>query len=461
MLKQVMIARSRVVVPRFSQFLRVQTIRSITQNGQTYPDEISLDGKTYKTDEWTNVPSYILDLTQRRLHQNPDHPIGILRDLVEQNMKGMGYTFYNDFKPGVTTYQNFDVLGFPQDHVGRSRSDTYYINKDNLLRTHTSAHEHECFRECKTPGYIISADVYRKDEIDRTHYPAFHQMEGARLWSKNSGNLEEIIAKDIEDIPKTNIIVEDPFRENCFSAENPKQDYMTDKEVQLVSTHLKKTVEYLVNQVFEAARKSAKLAGSTEPYLNEPLKIRWVEAYFPWTAPSWEIEVWWKGEWLECCGSGLVRQQVLLNAGLGEDKLGWAFGIGLDRIAMLLFGIPDIRLFWSLDERFSKQFTNGHISTFVPYSKYPGIKRDISFWLPKGVSLHDNEVMEVVRSHAGDLTESVVNIDEFIHPKTGKKSQTYRLNYQSMDRNLTNVHINELHSRVEEDLKKFFDVEIR
>lgn len=435
-------------------------IRSASQL-QKYPDEIPLDGKTYKTDEWTNIPPFILELTKRQLHQNPNHPIGILRELIERNFQNMGYTFYNDFKPGVTKYQNFDVLGFPEDHPGRSKSDTYYLNKENLLRTHTSAHENQCFQECTTPGYIITADVYRKDEIDRTHYPAFHQMEGARLWSKDDVNVEEKILADIELIPKTNIIVEDPFREKPININNVKQDCMTERQAVLLSVHLKKTIEYLVNQVFESARESAKLAGSTEPYLNEPLKVRWVEAYFPWTSPSWEIEVWWKGEWLECCGCGLVQQQVLLNSGLRHDKIGWAFGIGIDRIAMLLFGIPDIRLFWTLDERFSQQFQQGKIATFVPYSKYPGITRDISFWLPGDSLLHANDVMEFVRTHAGDLAESVVNIDEFIHPKTGRKSQCYRINYQSMDRSLTREEINKIHGRVEGDLIKYFSIEIR
>ena len=90
---------------------------------------------------------------------------------------------------------------------------TYYLNRDHLLRTHTSAHEQQCFTECKTPGYLISADVYRKDEIDRTHYPAFHQLEGARVWDRNDPNLLENIRKDIDEIPKTDIIVEDEFRE--------------------------------------------------------------------------------------------------------------------------------------------------------------------------------------------------------------------------------------------------------
>lgn len=441
--------------------LTITRFQAYSQRNQKYPEQIELDGKSYKTDEWTNIPQFILELTKRQLHQNPNHPIGILRDLIEENFKGMGYEFYYDFKPTVTTYQNFDVLGFPQDHPGRSKSDTYYLNKEHLLRTHTSAHEHECFQQSKTPGYFITADVYRKDEVDRTHYPAFHQMEGARLWSQNTPNVEEQIKRDIESIPKTNIIVEDPFRDQPFNLENPKQEYMTDEQCRLTSIHLKKTLEYLVNQVFEKARESAKLAGSTEEYLNEPLKVRWVEAYFPWTTPSWEIEVWWKGEWLECCGCGLVKQQVLTNAELENDKFGWAFGVGLDRIAMLLFGIPDIRLFWTLDERFANQFQKGKISTFQPYSKFPGIKRDCSFWLADESPLHVNDVMEIVRQHGGDLVENVVNIDEFIHPKTGRKSQCYRINYQSMDRNLTNDEINAIHQKVEDDLVKYFQVEIR
>ena len=426
-----------------------------------YPDTLTVGDKVYTTDEWTNIPPFILELTKRQLHQNENHPIGILKDLIEKNFSSMGYTFYNDFKPNVTTYENFDILGFPKDHPGRSKSDTYYLNKDNLLRTHTSAHEHECFQKTTLPGYFITADVYRKDEIDRTHYPAFHQMEGARLWTLGEGVEEDIMASTAA-IPSTNIIVEDPHREKPISPANPKQDYMTERQAQLIAVDLKKTIEYLVHTVFESARECAKLSGATDPYLDEPLKVRWNEDCFPWTTPSWEIEVWWKGEWLECCGCGIVKQPILLNAGLSDKKLGWAFGVGLDRIAMLLFGIPDIRLFWTQDERFSKQFTKGTISTFKPYSKYPGIKRDVAFWIPKEIeAVHVNEVMEIVRTYGGDLIENVTCIDEFVHPKTGRKSQCYRINYQSMDRNLTNEEINEIQQKVEGDLVNYFGVELR
>lgn len=421
------------------------------------PASIVINGTAYPTDEWTNVPALIIPLADRKLHLDPNHPIGILRALIEKRFGSMGYTFYNEFQPVVTVHDNFDVLGFPEDHVGRLRLDTYYVNKNLLLRTHTLAHEVTCFKECPTPGYFISADVYRRDEIDRTHYPAFHQMEGARVWKRGAG-LEQQLEADIAAIPRPDLVVEDVVRA-YDPAENPKQEYMTDREVELVGAHLRRTLELVVGTVFQEAQKAAVAAGSTEEYLNEPLRVRWVEAYFPWTAPLWEIEVWWKGEWLECCGCGVVRKQVLDNSGV-EDLIGWAFGVGLDRIAMLLFGIPDIRLFWTRDERFGRQFAAGEISTFVPYSKYPLLPRDVLFWNLE-LPVHLNDLMEVVRGVGGDLVESVKLVDDFVHPKSGRRLQCYRINYQSMDRNITNEEVNRLQKEVEEQLVERFAVEIR
>lgn len=89
------------------------------------------------------------------------------------------------------------------------------------------------------------------------------------------------------------------------------------------------------------------------------------------------------------------------------NKLGWAFGLGLERIAMVLFSIPDIRLFWSMDPRFRSQFKQGEITTFKPYSKYPACFKDISFWLPGDTTLHDNDFCDLVRDVAGDIVENV------------------------------------------------------
>lgn len=139
-----------------------------------------------------------------------------------------------------------------------------------------------------------------------------------------------------------------------------------------------------------------------------------------------------------------------------QDKIGWAFGLGLERIAMVLFSIPDIRLFWSTDERFLSQFEQGRITSFKPYSKYPSCFKDVSFWLSPNTTLHHNDFCDVVRDIAGDLVEDVEKvrwsralpqhcgtqtfsqIDHFVHPKTNRTSYCFRINYRSMDRYIFN-----------------------
>lgn len=437
-------------------------ISTVASNGLRLKSTLTIGSKQFPTDDWTNIPPSISALVGRNLHLDPKHPIGIMRTLIEDKLSRYGFTSYNKFEPIVSTKKNFDDLGFPQNHPGRSKTDTYYLNKDTLLRTHTSAHERQCFHECPTPGYLISADVYRRDTIDRTHYPAFHQMEGARVWSRKEygENLVEVINKEIEEISNTGIEVIDT--NPPFHAGNPKQSGMSEEECIAIGQHLKRTLELLMVDVFNRAKASAIAAGSTDPDLLQPIKARWIEAYFPWTSPSWEIEIWWKGEWLEMCGCGIVREEVLQNAGVG-DKVGWAFGVGLERMAMILFGIPDIRLFWSQDARFLDQFEEGQVSMFKQFSKYPGTVRDIAFWTPKGKEdlVHINDLMEIVRGVAGDLVENVQLIDEFTHPGTGRKSQCYRINYQAMDRSLTNNEVNDLQNTIVELIENTYPVEIR
>jgi len=161
------------------------------------------------------------------------------------------------------------------------------------------------------------------------------------------------------------------------------------------------------------------------------------------------------------------------DAGVAS-RSGWAFGLGLERIAMLLFGIPDIRLFWSQDPRFLGQFSeNGEIKKYIPFSKHPACYKDVAFWLPSSSSsaaggktntsrdFHENDIMEVVRETAGDVVEDVRLTDEFTHPKTGRRSLCYRINYRSLERTLTNVEANELHEEIREKLVKELGVELR
>lgn len=138
---------------------------------------------------------------------------------------------------------------------------------------------------------------------------------------------------------------------------------------------------------------------------------------------------------------------------------GWAFGIGLERIAMVMFEIPDIRLFWSEDPRFHSQFTSSDIVKFKPYSKYPPCLKDITFWVPN--NFHENDLNEVMRGVGGDLVENVQLIDKFTHPKTNRTSHCYRITYRSMDRNLTNEDINELQFAARKAVVEKLGVELR
>ena len=128
-------------------------------------------GTPYIFDQTSNLSSSILGLVGRNLYEHPDHPICITRKLIESCFEEPTFKHFAMNNPVVTVTENFDSLGFPKDHPGRSRTDTYYVDSTHLLRTHTSAHEHNAFtwvaNNSSSNGYTICADVYRRDSIDR------------------------------------------------------------------------------------------------------------------------------------------------------------------------------------------------------------------------------------------------------------------------------------------------------
>lgn len=315
-------------------------------------------------------------------------------------------------------------------------------------------------------------------------------MEGAYTWEKpaDGSDIADKIWADVASLPKIpedQLKVEDP--DPPFHDErNPLQvPYHSPSEAEAIGAHLKRSLENVVVEIFSQARKAQQAAGLS--ISNEPLQVRWVEAYFPFTSPSWELEVMWNGDWLEVLGSGVVKQDLLINAGV-PSRIGWAFGVGLERIAMLLFSIPDIRLFWNKDPRFLSQFSSPFpfdpeataasatpasfaLQSFKPYSKYPAAPRDISFWLPTAVSaaggllpttqFHENDLMEVVREVAGNDVEDVTLIDDYTNSKTGKRSLCYRINYRSFDKTLTNDEVTGMHDRLREIAQERLKLELR
>ncbi|KAG1772678.1 hypothetical protein EDD22DRAFT_378063 [Suillus occidentalis] len=412
------------------------------------PSHVTVLGEQYPTDHMTNISPTIVSKLPLKLHTQPSHPLSTLRALIESHFPT--YAHLSSLSPLVTPYQNFDLLSFPVDHPGRSVTDSYYVNKDLMLRTHTSAHEVEVFERGETK-WLLTADVYRRDEIDGSHYPVFHQTEGARIVSANSAGMKEIeednerLAAHLE---RSNIEIEDVPH---LSPINPCQPAHDPKHTELIAKNLKLSLNSLMLHLF---------AGRVGATAQNPLRVRWIEATFPWTTPSFEVEVFFRGKWLEILGCGVIYQPTLDNANV-SDKLGWAFGLGLERIAMVLYSIPDIRLFWSQDPRFLSQFKQGEITTFKPYSKYPACFKDVSFWLPEGQGLHENDFCDLVRDVAGDVVEDVKLMDNFTHPKTNRKSLCYRVNYRSMDRSLSNDEANSLNAQVVSSLRDRFGVEIR
>lgn len=487
--------------------------RALSSSGR---DHYNIRGENVERDSYSNIPQSILSrLNDHQFQSLPyikDHPLELLRNQIESHLASC--RAIQAPSPVVSTQLNFEDLGIPPDHPGRSPTDTYYVNRGTVLRTHTSAHEVETFRAGEEK-WLLTADVYRRDEIDSSHYPIFHQMEGASIWSTagseeggsgdfSAGGAVERECEAMEaKLREAKLVIEDPVSidEAGGWQANHLQDPVRKRAAELSVRHLKASLNGLVLELFgprhaenvRRAQDNQSFSSSAKGTDEDPLRVRWIPAFFPFTSPSYEVEVWYAGKWLEILGCGIVNQRTLDTAGVSKDRVGWAFGLGLERIAMILFSIPDIRLFWSQDRRFLDQFKSSGSSladaastspspagglqtpssgqsasgkprfiTFKPFSRYPPCYKDVSFWLPQFSSFHENDLMELIRETAtASLVESVTLIDSFTHPKTGRDSRCYRINYRDMERNLENEEVNEVHDRVVAKLVGELGIEVR
>ena len=182
---------------------------------------------------------------------------------------------------------------------------------------------------------------------------------------------------------------------------------------------------------------------------------------FPYTDPSVELEIKVRGSWLEVLGSGLVRGVVLKNLGVDPDTYnGWAFGFGLERLAMLSMDLPDIRLLWSDDDRIKKQLQLGN--EYEEVSKYPSVPRDISFIVDK--NFMPNDYFDLIRDIGGELVEEVKLMDKYENEeKFGKDkvSYTYSIIYRSNERTLTNEEVNKIQEKVYNQTAELFNAKLR
>lgn len=324
-------------------------------------------------------------------------PVKILFDRILELPRFKDFDLV-DFPRIVTVEQDFDLLNTPKDHPSRRETDTYYVDDTHLLRTQMTAFwsfylkDPEVLKRLETEGQIQALSpgiVFRKDEIDRHHFPAFHQIDGLLICKKSK-----------------KVITQDDL-----------------KEVQ---------------------------ADLAKGIFGPDIEYKFLDDEFPYTVQSLEMDIMFNGQWLEVNGAGLVNPVVLKNFGLDPEVYnGWAFGFG-ERLAMIKMGIPDIRILWSDDPRIVKQFTNID-STYKEVSKYPPVVRDISFIVKKDVSL--NNYYEIARDCAGNLIEELKLLDTYTDDKKfgeDKVSYTFRITYRSPERTLTNEEVNTIHEKIRE-----------
>jgi len=331
-----------------------------------------------------------------------------LEEIVRKAKKAPSLKNFDDIKIPEIVPKNilFDLFNMPEGHPSRSPSDTYYVDENNVLRTHDTVFWYyylnhpdikKRIENKETLGAVCYGKVYRKDEIDCCHMNVFHQFGG---W---------------------------------FIAPDDKKTITPDD--------LKSALTEIATSIF----------GN--------INFRFYDHNFPYTDPSFEMEAEINGKWMEMLGSGMVRKTVLANLGL-EGYHGWAFGFGLERLAIASMQLPDIRLLWSDDPRIKKQLKLGN--KFKEVSKYPPIVRDISFIVKN--DFIPNDYFDLVREIASDLVEEIKLLDKYENAEkfgAEKISYTFRITYRSLDRTLISTEIDELHKKIEEATQKTFGAQIR
>ncbi len=299
-----LIRRSMGQLPAEDRPKAGQMINAVAQEITEQLD--AMDGKMKRIEQEKKLAREAIDVTEPREHVKlgAKHPISIVQDQLLDVFTGMGFDVVEGPEVELDLF-NFELMNIPKNHPARDAQDTFYIDENVVLRTHTSPVQARTMLSRKPPIRIVCPGrVYRADEVDATHSPVFHQMEGL------------VIGEDVT---------------------------MAD---------LKGTLDQFAKKLY-----------------GEDMTTRFRPSFFPFTEPSAEVDLTCvnchgkgcrvcKGTgWIEVLGAGMVNPKVLEMCGIDSKKYrGFAFGVGLERIVMLRYGITDMRALFEGDVRFLSQF---------------------------------------------------------------------------------------------------------
>ncbi|REC63785.1 hypothetical protein DRF65_03505 [Chryseobacterium pennae] len=342
-----------------------------------------------------NISKTINEKRGRKLHNDSKHPITQLKQKIQHFFKD--FTIFDDLNEVVSIRDNFDDLLIPLDHPARSANDTYYTDDNNVLRTQTSAHQNALLR-AGNRQFIVTGDVYRKDTIDKTHYPVFHQMEGVKIMPQGADALAD----------------------------------------------LRLTLEKLIQ------------------YLYPGKEYRFLDDHFPFTEPSLQIEVYQNDEWMEVLGAGVIHSKILQNCnidgtgwafGLGLDRLLLSY-CNIPDIRYLWTHDPRF-----LSQFTNGLVEFREYSKYPPV--YKDISFWVNEYKEnfEGIWSDYNNFCEIAREEGDDLIEDVRLQDKFT--KDNMTFLSYRITYRSNERTLNNEEINTIQNRIRTSLSAHFDIVLR
>jgi phenylalanyl-tRNA synthetase alpha chain len=239
------------------------------------------------------IASKIVDVTLPGRGQTPGGPHPVTRTMNRMEEIFRRAGFGVYSGPEIEDeFHNFEALNIPEQHPARAMHDTFYFPSGHLLRTHTSPVQIRAMRDDGVPIRMIAPGKVFRCDSDQTHTPMFHQVEGL-----------------------------------------------------------------VVDEGISFANLKAVLHGFLETFFERKVQLRFRPSYFPFTEPSAEVDVSWGEGWLEVLGCGMVHPRVLEHVGVDTERYtGYAFGMGVERLAMLRYGVDDLRLFFENDLRFLRQF---------------------------------------------------------------------------------------------------------